>query len=178
MTSIVEFDSYRLSIPRSRVRASHACLAGDSGQGLVELALTLPLFILILLGAAEFARFAWASIETANAARAGVQYGAQTNITAADTAGIQTAALNDGINLAGLTATSTSWCACSSAPTTQLPGTLNGCSSALANCASPDVIIEYVQVNTSSTIKPLYHWPGLPTTFTANASAVLEVEQP
>ncbi len=72
----------------------------------MELALTLPLLLLILLGAAEFARFAWASIVTTNAARAGAQYGAQTNTTASDATGMQTAALNDGVNLAGLTATS------------------------------------------------------------------------
>ena len=147
-------------------------MTNDSGQGLVELALTLPLFMLILLGAAEFARFAWASIETANAARAGVQYGAQSDITASDTAGISTAALNDGVNLSGLTATSSFSCACSTAPTTTIT-----CSTALASCVSPNVIIEYVQVSTTSTIKPLYHWPGMPTTFTANSSAVMEVEQ-
>lgn len=150
-------------------------LTADSGQGLIELALTLPLLILILLGAAEFARFAWASIETTNAARAGAQYGAQTNITASDTAGMQTAALNDGVNLTGLTATPTNWCACSTAPSTTIT-----CSTALTTggCISPALVLEYVQVSTSSTIKPLFHWAGLPTTFTATGSAIMEVAQP
>ncbi len=49
-------------------------LGGDRGQSLIELALTLPLFILILVGATEFGRFAWATIEASNAARAGAQY--------------------------------------------------------------------------------------------------------
>jgi hypothetical protein len=35
-----------------------------------------------------------------------------------------------------------------------------------------------VQVNTTSTITPLFRWPGLPTTFTANGTAIMEVEQP
>ena len=81
------------------VRPPRSRLTAESGQGLIELALTLPFLMLILLGAAEFARFAWASIETTNAARAGVQYGAQTDITASDDSGMQTAALNDGVNL-------------------------------------------------------------------------------
>ena len=155
-------------------RLSPARLRGDSGQSLVELALTLPLFLLILLGTAEFARFAWASIETTNAARAGVQYGAQTHVTAADLAGMQAAALNDGVNLTGLTATPTSTCACSTAASTTI-----ACPTAISSgsCASPAVVLVYVQVTTSSTVKPLYHWPGLPTTFTANGSAVMEVEQ-
>ncbi len=160
-------------ISRFHRRVAHSPLTADSGQGLIELALTLPLLILILLGAAEFARFAWASIETANAARAGVQYGAQTNITASDTAGITAAALNDGVNLTGLTATTSFSCACSSTPSTT-----TACSTALSTCASTDLVLEYVTVSTSSTIKPIIHWAALPTTFTASGSAIMEVEQP
>jgi Flp pilus assembly protein TadG len=170
---MIEPDSYLRNSPRSDMRGSHSVLTRENGQALIELALTLPLFLLILMGAAEYARFAWGSIETANAARAGVQYGAQSNVTAADTGGIQTAALNDGVNLTGLTVTPSYSCACSTAATTTIT-----CSTALSSCASPDVILVYVQVNTSSTIAPLYHWPGLPTTFTARGSAVMQVEQP
>src|SRR5258708_1796299 len=104
MTNTTETKPYTHYIPpQGGASVARAFLAGDTGQGLVELALTLPLFMLILLGAAEFARFAWASIETSNAARAGVQYGAQDHVTAKNSALIQAAALNDGINLSGLT---------------------------------------------------------------------------
>jgi Flp pilus assembly protein TadG len=173
MTNTIDSGPYPQDIPQFNRRLSHPRLTSDTGQGLIELALTLPLLILILMGGAEFARFAWASIETANAARAGAQYGAQTNITASDDAGMQTAALNDGVNLSGLTATSSHWCACSTAPTAPLV-----CKNALGACASPAIVLEYVQVNTSSTIRPLYHWPGLPTTFTPNGSALMQVAQP
>ena len=170
MTNTIKSVSH--DIPRFGVRLSQSCLSADGGQGLIELALTLPLLILILMGGAEFARFAWASIETTNAARAGAQYGAQTDITASDDAGMQTAALNDGVNLTGLAATSSHSCACSNAPTTT-----GGCLNALGGCASPAIVLEYVQVNTSSTIRPIYHWPGLPATFTANGSAIMQVAQ-
>jgi Flp pilus assembly protein TadG len=171
MTNTIDSGSYPHDIPRFNRRVSRSRLTGDTGQGLIELALTLPLLILILLGGAEFARFAWASIETANAARAGAQYGAQTNITANDDAGMQAAALNDGVNLSGLAATSGHSCACSTAPSTTI-----ACLNALPSCAA--TVLETVQVNTSSTITPLYHWPGLPTTFTANGSAIMQVAQP
>jgi Flp pilus assembly protein TadG len=170
MTNTIKSRSH--DIPRFGVRRSQPCLRADRGQGLVELALTLPFLMFILLGGAEFARFAWASIETANAARAGVQYGAQTNVTASDNAGITTAALNDGVNLSGLTATPSHSCACSTAPSTTLV-----CSTALGSCASPAIVLEYVQVSTSSTIRPLFHWPGMPTTFTATGSAIMQVAQ-
>ena len=50
----------------------------------MELALVVPVFIALLLGAAEFARLAYAGIEVSNAARAGVAYGSQSSTTAAD----------------------------------------------------------------------------------------------
>ena len=158
--------------PWFRARMSRAWLSSDTGQSLVELALTLPLFLLILLGAAEFARFAWASIEASNAARAGVQYGAQNHTLASDTSGMRTAALNDGVNLSGLTATASHSCACSTAPSTPI-----ACATALTSCPAPDTILEYVQVNTSATVTPVLHWPGLPAAFTAQGFANMEVEQ-
>jgi Flp pilus assembly protein TadG len=144
----------------------------DAGQSLVELALTMPLFILILVGTAELARFAWSSIEASNAARAGVQYAAQTHTTASDTSGIQAAAVNDGTNLSGLTVTSSHSCACSTAASTTIV-----CSTALTACPSPATVLEFVQVNTSAKVTPLVKYPGLPTPFTVQGSAFMEVEQ-
>ncbi len=50
----------------------------EKGQALVELALTFPILVMLFVGAAEFARVVYASIEVSNAAMAGVSYGAQT----------------------------------------------------------------------------------------------------
>jgi Flp pilus assembly protein TadG len=66
--------------------------AGQTGGALVETALTVPLFILLLLGAVEIGQVAYASIEVADAAKAAVAYGAQSGGTAGDTTGITYAA--------------------------------------------------------------------------------------
>jgi Flp pilus assembly protein TadG len=78
-------------------------LTNQAGHALVELALGLT-FILVplLLGSAELARVSFVAIEVANAAKAAAQYGAQNSTTAADTAGMQTAASNDAPTLSGL----------------------------------------------------------------------------
>ena len=152
---------------------SDAGLLDSAGQGLVELALTVPLFTLLLVGAAELASVAWASIEVSNAARAGAQYGIQSHITASDTASITAVALADGTNLTGLTVTSaTHFCTCSTAPATTID-----CPTALTACASPATIHEFVTVNTSATVTPAFQLPGLPSTFTPTGSAIMEVEQ-
>ena len=147
---------------------------GTAGQSLVELALALPVFLLILVGTADFARFTWTTIEVSNAARAGAQYGAQSSITASDEPGISNAARQDGADLlSGLTVTPpTHTCSCSTAPTSTIQ-----CATALTACPSPNIILEYVQVNTSATVTPLFHYPGVGSTFTARGQALMEVNR-
>ncbi|MGH9615291.1 MAG: TadE/TadG family type IV pilus assembly protein [Acidobacteriaceae bacterium] len=145
-------------------RASHH---REIGQALVELALTMPLLVLLLLGAAELGRLAYAAIETSNAARAGVQYGAQNHVTASDFAGMQIAATNDAQNVSGLTATAIHFCGCSD-------GTPSTCST--GDCEGSRML-EYVQVNTSTTFDPLVYCPALPKTFTVNGQAIMRVWQ-
>ncbi len=145
-------------------------LRGDEAQSLVELALTVPLFILLMIGTTEFARFAWTAVLAANAARAGASYGSQNSVTAQDTAGIQSVAANDSVNISGLTTTSSVSCYCSTAQSTSIT-----CSTALTNCPAPATILKYVQVNTTVTVTPFGHYPGLPTSFTAIGRSVMEV---
>jgi hypothetical protein len=83
-----------------------------SRQSAVELALSVPLLIVLPLAAVEFGRIFYTQISVTNAARAGVQYGAQNITTASDTNGTQQAALADAPNITGLTATASHFCQC------------------------------------------------------------------
>lgn len=75
------------------------------GQASVELALSLPLLLMMFLVVVETGRAFYIAISVANAARAGVQYGSQNLTTAGDNSGMETAATNDAPNIAGITAT-------------------------------------------------------------------------
>lgn len=145
-------------------------LENDCGQALVELALMFPMFILLLVGAAEFGRLAYAAIEVSNAARAGAAYGAQTHLTASDLTGIKLAATQDAPNVTGVIATASNSCACSTGGT--IP-----CIYALSLCPSPARIIEYVHVNTTATVDTMFNYPGFPHTFTLTGQATMRVEQ-
>jgi Flp pilus assembly protein TadG len=149
-----------------RARLSGA-IRQDTGHSLVETALVLPLLITIVVGAAEMARVAYAAIQVSNAARAGVQYGAQNGYTASDTAGIANAATNDAANLTTLTATSSFTCVCSD-------GTASTCSN--GDCATSH-IEQILTVNTQATINPVVHLPGLPKTYTLKGRAVQKCVQ-
>lgn len=134
----------------------------QEGGALVESALTLPVLVLLLLGAAEFSRVAYTSLEVVSAARAGVSYGAETGGTTSDTTGITYAAQNDAGNLTGLTVTSVSSSyVCSD-------GTA---STGLNTDCSASHIEQTLTVQTQMKMDPLIHVPGLPTTYTINGQA-------
>jgi len=145
-------------------------LRENTGQSLVELALVLPIFVLLLVGVAEVGRLGFASIEVSNAARAGVAYGAQNHVTASDTTNIQLAATSDAPNIRSLTATVAQSCSCSD-------GTTITCANAGTTCVSPAHIIEDVQVQTTAPVDTVFHFPGIPSTVTLRGYASMRVEQ-
>lgn len=58
-------------------------LRSERGAALVELALAVPMLIIVLIGIADFARVFYHAAGLTNAARAGAQYGAQSVVWSA-----------------------------------------------------------------------------------------------
>lgn len=142
-------------------------LLEDSGQALIEVAVSSMLLVVLLLGACVCGILEYDAIEVTNAARAGVQYGAQSRTSSADIAGMQRAALLDGANVSGLSATATHFCSCSD-------GSASTCSG--GDCSASH-IVEYVKVNTTVTVTPPFHFPPLPQSFRLNGQAIMNVGQ-
>lgn len=146
------------------LRATH----GQRGTALVEFAIVLPVLILLLLGVVEIGRYAYFSILVGNAARAGVQYGAQNSVTAYDTLGMTAAAQADGYNsISSLTVTPTNFCQCWNGIT----GTAVSCSGA---CTTGH-LLKYVSVTVTGKVDPLFRYPMLPSTLTVTQTATMEV---
>lgn len=145
-------------------RRGRVCIRGLRGQTVVEVALLLPVLLLLLVGLIEIGRYAYFDILISNAARAGAQYGAQSLIQAADVAGIRTAAQNDG--LAAMTITATQQCGCAA-------GALGGCPTG-AVCPQPLV---YVQVTASDRYNSLFRYPGIPRSLTLTSTVTMRVSQ-
>ena len=76
----------------------------QAGTSLVEFALVAPVLIFLMIGLIEVGRYTYFATLAANAARAGVQYGAQNVTTATDITGMQNAAITDAQNLPNWTA--------------------------------------------------------------------------
>jgi len=122
------------------------------GQAAVEWALVTPVIALLLVAAGDLMRMYFTSMEVNNAAKASVQYGAQSPETAADLAGMQQAAKNDAADLSGMTATASMYCECPDSSTTFDCSTSN-------TCAEKRV---YVEVDTAATFTLSVRYPGIP----------------
>ena len=137
------------------------------GQAAVELALSVPLLLMMLLMVVETGRAFYIAISISNAARAGVQYGSQNLSTAADNAGMKAAAANDAPNIVGMTTTATHFCQCAD-------GTASTCLS--TDCSSSHRLL-YTQVNTSAPYSPLVNFMGILPPMTVPGKAVMRVVQ-
>ncbi len=144
----------------------------QDGVALVEFAVVAPLLMVLMLGLVEVGRYAYFGIVVANAARVGVQYGAQNGSTALDGSGISAAVRADSANgVANLQTASTDSCQC-----------WNGSSYTSTSCSptpkcSNGHPVEFVTVTTDGTARPLFNYPLLPGSITIKATATRRVSE-
>lgn len=149
---------------------------------MIELAIALPLLIIVIVGAVDFGTACYIAIEVTGAARAGAQYGAQSATTMQDINGIELAAKNEAQNISTTcttTAGRTCWvtgyplatygCECADG-TGVIPSTIV-CSS----CSNGNHTVNYVSVVTQATYTPMIPWPGINSSYTFNGNAKLRL---
>ena len=141
--------------------------SSQEGGALIEMAIIAPFLALLLVGLVEYGRYAYLSILVGNAARTGVQYGAQNLVTANDNAGMQNAALNDGQNVPGLSITATHYCTCAD-------GSASTCQP--TDCPASHRIT-FVQVNATGAFTPMLNYPEMPSTLKVSSQAVMRLSQ-
>jgi Flp pilus assembly protein TadG len=162
---------------------------------MLEFALMLPFLLLLAVGVVDIGRAIYYTIAVNNGATAGAEYASQ---------GLNFASL-DPTNLVKIKQTAVCdaangdtrqhlWNACSNGLLTQDNVTVTlGCRCAndtsglscdpMPNTAcdssftcDPGVnTVECVRVQTTATFSPLFNWPGLPSSYTANGSAITRV---
>lgn len=141
---------------------------GEHGASLVETAVLVPLFVLLLCSAVDFGRAFFLADEIAGAAQAGAIYGSQ---SPTDTAGMKTVAQDDAPDVPGLSAgTPTSDCECAD-------GTnyTTGCTTT-PTCAGGLNVVYRVKVTVTATYKPLFRWPGIPSSIPFSSTASMRAQ--
>jgi Flp pilus assembly protein TadG len=151
---------------RRVLRCIAALTRSERGESLVEFALMLPFLGLLLLGVIDFGRAYYLSIEVTSAAHTGALYGVR---NPSDTTGMQSAAIGDAADISSITATATYGCECSDGSNAVAPCSVR------PSCSTN--VVNYVQVNTSATYKPMFPWPGIPGTMTLRGMARLRAGQ-
>jgi len=142
---------------------------GRRGQSLAELALVLPVLILLLLVALDFTRMFNMSMAVTDAARAGAQWGAQNRAAAANTLGMEQAACSSMTDISctpGTNTTASSFCQCAG-------------SSATISCTSPGSctnVLNFVTVTATATFNTVMAYPGLPSSVPLSATATMQVQ--
>jgi Flp pilus assembly protein TadG len=156
--AIAHFRSSNSSAVATRRRCG---IWSEEGSQLYELAMVMPVFVLLLFGAIDFGRAYYVNMEVAAAAEAGAAYGAQ-NPT--DTSGMKAAALLNAPDISGLTPTASYGTECSD-------GTKAVASPGVAPTTCSVTIVQYIEVDTTATYKPLFAFPGMPSAFTMSGKA-------
>ena len=136
----------------------------ERGGALVELAVVLPVIVLIAIGVMDYGRVYYTSISVSNAARAGAEWGAYGAIgSVTQDARIQSFAQLEAAEAGTVTVTSSHVCRCS-------PG--GGTVSCTVECSggygAPQV---YVTATATKSVALLLRYPGLPATVTISRSA-------
>jgi Flp pilus assembly protein TadG len=147
----------------------------DRGSALVELAVSLPLLVVILAGTVDFARVFYASVSLTNAARAGAMWGASkvSRSAPSEYPTIEAKAVS-ATNLTGVTAQATRLCMCATDSGTFSPTspTANDCN---ATCSGGHIVMT-VTVTTSKTFTTMMNiLPGVPNSIDLHRSATLRV---
>jgi Flp pilus assembly protein TadG len=139
----------------------------ERGSVLTEMAVCIPVVLVILLGAVDFGR-AWVHANaTANAAHAGAQFGAQNIAHAGNTPVIEDVVMRDlkassmmksiadgdSSSAASFSVESERYCMCDG-------GNEVDCDS--GNCGPGQPSQMHVRVRVNSTFEPLFDYPGLP----------------
>ena len=138
-------------------------LRGEQGSSVMEMALVTPTLVLFLVAAFDFGRAYYLANEVEGAAHAGAEYGTQ---NPKDATGIAAAVTNDAPDVANLSAPTVSYgCECSDG------------SSSSTNCSSTpsctDNVVYWVKVTASANYKPVFPWPGIPSTVPLSSTAVM-----
>jgi Flp pilus assembly protein TadG len=124
----------------------------EEGTQLIELALVLPVFLYLLVGAVDFGRAFYLATEVASAAEAGAAYGVS---SPTDTAGMKSAAMLNATDIRGFSPVATYGSECTDGSALALQ------TSTPPTCTSG--LVQFVEVDASTTYSPLLHFPGVPT---------------
>jgi len=151
----------------------------ETGGALVELAMALPVVMVVFAATIDFARVFYTSMALMDAARAGAQYGAVNSAFATDIPGMQSAA-TAATNTTGITAVASRLCQCATdvGVFSATSPTANDCTSPVATSCPGKHLVVTVTVTTSKTFSTIITgFPSIPSSVNLSRTATMRVHQ-
>jgi len=153
-------------------------LSSDAGNAVVEMAVALPLLVLVLAATIDFSRVFHVAMALTDAARAGAQYGAASPSNSANTAVMKSTA-EAATNVPGIVATPSRICRCATdtGSFSDTTPTVNDCSTAEATACPSGHRVSMVTVTTTKTFTTIFTsiLPGSVNSITLTRTATLRV---
>ena len=147
----------------------------EAGAAFVELAVSLPVLVVVVLGTADLGRVFYYTIELTNAARAGAQYASYNSVYATQTGAITAAAQNASPDIGTFKislSTPPNVCRCAADNGTTF-GDSVVCNTTV--CPVNQHMIETVTVTVTRSFTTISRFPGIPSTFTLTRTATMRV---
>jgi hypothetical protein len=136
--------------------------AGEAGSAIVELAVAIPILLLLAIGVGEYARLYFTQITVANAARSGAEYGVKTNGNVDSmTYGARIEAGKDSV---GMVITAGTFCNCPDG---------NAADCVTGDCGSYGVPRAFDSVAVKKVVRFLFHYPGFPDSVVIQRTSIL-----
>ncbi len=152
---------------RRNVRTFHR-----KGSVTVELALTAPLLMLMMVGATDFARVFYHAVEVVNASGTGAFFGSGSIVRSGVFGKIDQLAQNDAADLENVIVTPTFYCDCPG--NTQGPVNKVDCNN--DTCGSYGMPRPFSQVTVEQTFNPIFPWPGVPNPIRVSRTSFFRVQ--
>lgn len=164
-------------MPNSRCRGQAARSPRERGAALVELAISLPILAVILVGTIDFGRAFRTAMVITDAVRAGAQYGSYSLANSADAAGTTAAAAAvlaaNGLS-SGPAPVSTTSCGCLDEDNPNAPPSPIACPTPYPCSAGSHLVVD-VTVTAARTFSLANPFPGIPNGIVITRSATMRV---
>jgi Flp pilus assembly protein TadG len=154
---------------RIRIRRARHDDISTAGAATVELALIVPVLVLIMIGLLDMGRVFYGAITVVSAARAGVAYGSMSAVHAFDTAAMDAAALNDAVDVTSLAFSSLVRCECPAEVPPAVSCTVN-------TCLDGTTVRIYVQTRVTGTFNTTLPYPGIPSSIVITRTAQMRAQ--
>jgi Flp pilus assembly protein TadG len=147
----------------------------EAGGALVELAVALPVVVVVFAGTIDFARVFYTSMALTDAARAGAQFGAINSANSTLTGAMQTAATT-ATNTPGITAVATTQCQCATdvGVFSATSPTVNDCAN---TCPGKHLVVTVTVTTTKTFTTIITGFPAIPGSVSLSRTATMRVHQ-